>query len=195
MCESRVPDFLVHYYEAGAGPFVNLSDLPLEEAEIILERIRLEGQIFASRRAQDYLAIRRELEERVRVLFELKGGQPRRSRPHYMILGTCAWLRQWYLQGCELTIPLAAFSPAIVSFTYGDTFPAMRYQDGKPYRQQVYTLQELPDLIRLYGLPQEWNADGKSGPDRYIEAQVWDDAPLKAWLIGNPRGKLPDIEA
>ena len=182
MCESRVPDFLAHYYEASVGPFTNLSDLPCETAEIILERIRQKGQVFASQRAQDYLTIRRELEERVRVLFELKGGRPARPRPHYMILGACRWLRQWYINGCELTIPLASFSPTIVSFTYGDTFPAMRCQDGKLYRQQVYTLEELPDLVRSYGLPQEWNADGKGGPDRYIEAQVWDDAPLKAWL-------------
>ena len=182
MDESRVPNFLAHYYEAATGPFVNLSDLPVEEAGIILERIRGEGQIFASQRAQDYLTIRRELEERVRHLFELKGGRPNRQRPHYMILGACAWLRQWYLDGCELTIPLDTFDPVSVSFTYGDTFPAMRYQDGKPYRQQVYTLDELPGLVRLYGLPQEWNAYGKAGPDRYIEAQVWDDMPLKTWL-------------
>ncbi len=66
---------------------------------------------------------------------------------------------------------------ARVSFTYGDTFPAMRFGDGKPYRRQVYTLAELPDLVVMYGLPQEWNADGKGGPDRYIEAQVWYDPP------------------
>ena len=183
MFESQVPTFLAHYYEAAIGPFVNLSDLPVEEAEIILEQIRREGQIFASRRAQDYLAIRRELEERVRHLFEQKGGRPLRQRPHYMVLGACAWLRQWYVEGREVSAPLAAFDPAIVSFTYGDTFPAMRYLDGKPYRQQVYTVQELPELVRLYGLPQEWNADGKAGPDRYIEAQVWDDAPLSHFFI------------
>jgi len=38
---------------------------------------------------------------------------------------------------------------------------------------------ELPEVIRLYGLPQEWNKDGKLGPERYIEAQVWDDEPLR----------------
>jgi hypothetical protein len=62
----------------------------------------------------------------------------------------------------------------------------MRCLDGKSYRQQVNTLQELPDLVRLYGLPQEWNIDGKAGPNRYIEAQVWDDAPLKS--RSSPRG-------
>ena len=47
---------------------------------------------------------------------------------------------------------------------------------------QVYTLDELAELVRLYGLPQDWNPDGALGPDRYIEAQVWDDALLRAFL-------------
>lgn len=29
-------------------------------------------------------------------------------------------------------------------------------------------------------------ADGSHGPDRYIEAQVWSDAPLRAWLPAIP---------
>ena len=36
----------------------------------------------------------------------------------------------------------------------GDTFPAMRYQDGRPYRGQVYLLAELDFPITSYGLPQ-----------------------------------------
>jgi hypothetical protein len=182
-----IPDFLSHYYEARRGPFLNLSDLPLEEAEVLLQRIRQEGVIFASKRAADYIKIRRGLEEQVRELFVAKGGKPRRARPHYMILGSCPWVESWYVEGCELRIPLVDFDPAIVSFTYGDTFPAMRFQDGKPYRGQVYTLNELPDLVRGHGLPQEWNAQGQHGPDRYIEAQVWDDEPLEGWL---PRTRM-----
>lgn len=144
----------------------------------MLERIRQEGAIFASQRRADYLAIRGELEKRVRQLFIQKGGKPRRERPHYMILGSCPWLLNWYRAGRELRIPLDRFSFEIVSFTYGDTFPAMRYGDGKPYRGQVYTLAELEGLVAKYGLPQDWNPDGKLGPDRYIEAQVWDDEVL-----------------
>ena len=179
-----MPDFLSHYYEAGRGPFRNLSDLPPDEAEVILENIRQKGDVFASKRVKDYLDIRRGLEDKVRELFIKKGGKPQRQRPHYMILGDCSWLQKWYLDGQELRIPLASFQPEIVSFTYGDTFPAMRHQDGKPYREQIYTLDELPELVRLYGLPQEWNGEGKYGPDRYIEAQVWADEPIKQFLPG-----------
>jgi hypothetical protein len=183
MSSNPMPDFLCHYYEAADGPFRNLSDLPPPEAEAILDAIRQAGEIFASRRAADYLTIRRDLEERVRQRFISKGGQPRRLRPHYMILGACPWLLSWYKDGRELRIPLAAFDPAVVSFTYGDTFPAMRFADGKPYRGQVYTLAELPEIVAAYGLPQEWNSDGKGGPERYIEAQVWDDELLKPFFV------------
>ena len=176
------PDFLNHYYEAAKGPFLNLSNLPADEAEAVLNEIRQEGIIFASKRTADYLTVRRELEVKVRQLFIAKGGQPRREQPHYMILGACPWLKAWYVDGREICIPLARFNSNIVSFTYGDTFPAMRYQDGKPYRGQAYTLAELPKIIRLYGLPQDWNSDGKLGPDRYIEAQVWADEPLQEFL-------------
>jgi hypothetical protein len=174
-----IPDFLCHYYEATDGPFRNLSDLPLAEAEAVLQQIRrAAGRRFASQRPADYLLVRQQLEDQVRQRFIAKGGQPRRKRPHYLIVGACPWVIGWYPHGCELRIPLTAFSAEIISFTYGDTFPAMRYQDGKPYRGQVYTLAELPELIEMYGLPQDWNAEGEHGPDRYIEAQVWADEPL-----------------
>ena len=176
------PDVLCHYYESSKGPFLNLSDLPVDEAEEILDRIRWGGQVFASKRSDDYLTIRTQLEARVGELFVLKGGKPRRERPHYMVLGTCPWLKSWYREGREFKIPLACFHPDIVSFTYGDTFPAMRFKDGKPYRGQVYTLHDLPRIIFLYGLPQEWNKDSQHGPDRYIEAQVWDDEPIGRFL-------------
>jgi hypothetical protein len=176
------PDFLSHYYEFTKGPFLSLCNLPLDEAEMLLEKIRQEGGVFASERASDYLEIRRRLEDQVRELFIEKGGKPNRKRPHYMILGACPWLKDWYIDGREIRISLAHFDPAIVSFTYGDTFPAMRYEDGKSYRGKVYTLEELPRIIRLYGLPQDLNADGRLGPDRYIEAQIWANEPIKQFL-------------
>lgn len=178
-----IPDYLCHYYECSRGPFRNLSDLHLDEAETILADIRQRGEGFASQRKPDYLTVRRELEDYIRARFIVKGGQPVRTHPHYMILGSCDWLKSWYKQGCELRIPLNQFDSKHVSFTYGDMFPAMRYADGKPYRRQVYILAELPDLIQSYGLPQEWNADGAQGPDRYIEAQIWNDSPLRQWLL------------
>ena len=179
-----IPDFLTHYYEKSAGPFSNLSMLPLEQAEQILEGIRRDANRFASQRSHDYLKRRLELEDKIRKLFEAKGGQPKLRRPHYMILGACPWLKQWYVDGQELQIKLVSVRVSCVSFTYGDSFPAMNYKDGKPYRGQVYIASELEELIKRHGLPQEWNSDGSGGPERYIEAQIWDNAPLQECLRG-----------
>jgi hypothetical protein len=177
-----MPGILSHYYENSAGPFSNLSMLPLEQAEQILEEIRRNGNRFASQRSSDYLRKRLELEIKIRCLFEEKGGKPKLARPHYLILGTCPWVKEWYVDGQEIQIKLALIPKDCVSFTYGDSFPAMNYNDGKPYRGQVYIETELGEIIERYGLPQEWNPDGKGGPERYIEAQVWDDVPLQEYL-------------
>jgi hypothetical protein len=167
--------FLYHYFDESTGPFRSLSDLRASEAEQVLHMIRDEGKGFASKRADDYLAIRKELETKARMMFEQKGGKPKREYPHSMTFDRCPWLLSWYPNAKELRMPLSDFAPDILSFTYGDLFPTMRYQDGKPYRKQVYTVHEIFKIINLYGLPQEWNVDGKLGPERYIEAQIWDD--------------------
>jgi len=182
MEKDTCPEFIVHYYEACQGPFRSLSDLSLEEAEAILQRIRQDGIVFASKRGMDYLEIRKSLETQIRRLFIEKDGQPKRLRPHYFILGDCDWVKSWYREGREIKISLKTIDPKIISFTYGDSFPAMRYQDGKPYRGQVFTLRELPELIKEFGLPQVWNSEGRFGPERYIETQVWDDEVVMGFL-------------
>lgn len=178
--------YLCHYYENSIGPFRSLTDLSEIEGEALQQNICKAGNIFASQRSPDYLSIRRSLEKHIRDLFTAKGGCPIRTHPHYMILGECDWLKQWYIDGKVLKIPIEHFSPLQVSFTYGDSFPAMRFQDGRVYRSQVYTLAELPGLVAEFGLPQVWNPDGKFGPDRYIEAQVWDDKPITNTMLKNP---------
>ena len=70
---NMMPDFLSHYYEASRGPFRNLSDLSLEVAEVILDRIREEKDTFAGQRTASYLAIRRDLENQIRQKFIAKG--------------------------------------------------------------------------------------------------------------------------
>ncbi|WP_127533621.1 hypothetical protein [Paenibacillus kobensis] len=172
---------LYHYYDLSTGPFRNLSDLDPCEAERILQEIRTHKKGFASKRSADYLTIRRNLEARARELFVLKGGKPVRSAPHYMTLGECPWLLEWFDEGKQLAIAIDHFDPSVISFTYGDLFPTMRYQDGKKYRGQIYTLPEIIELIDEFGLPQEWNRSGDQGPERYIEVQVWDDLPLLLW--------------
>ncbi len=176
-------NFLYHYFDESTGPFQNLSDLKPEEAERILNDIRVQNKGFASKRSADYLIVRRSLEAKARELFILKGGKPIRYYPHYMTIGECPWLLEWFVKGKELYIPIKEFDPYSISFTYGDLFPTMRYQDGKKYRGQIYTINEINEVIKEFGLPQEWNPLGNNGPERYIEVQIWDDKPLTRWLL------------
>ncbi|PZT53464.1 hypothetical protein [Paenibacillus silvae] len=170
-----------HYFEKRRGPFRNLSSLTVAEAEAVSQQIRQQGRIFASQRSSDYMIIRRELEQLAYDKFTAKGGRPLQTYPQYMTLGRCNWLESWYVDPEYVNIPWEELPAEVVSFTYGDLFPTMRYEDSKPYRKQVYTKDEIIELIRIYGLPQEWNAAGEQGPERYIEVQIWDNRVVRTY--------------
>jgi hypothetical protein len=174
--------FVYHYYEAEIGPFKNLSSLSYDKAREVMNDLKQEGTVFASRRPDDYLSVRRQLEDRARYLFISKGGKPVKLYPHYMTLGQCDWLREWYKNGKVLEISIDEFTPETISFTYGDLFPTMRYKDGKPYREKLYLKEEIMKIIEQFGWPQEWNKDGTKGPERYIEVQIWDDEVITKFL-------------
>ena len=173
-------EYLYHYFEKATGPFKNLSGLPDGQAQKVLARIRASGTIMAAHRFDGYMRRRRELEEVARALFVQKGGTPKRKYPDYMVVGECPWLATWYRESDYLRIPVARFDPMTISFSYGDLFPTFsdRARDGREYRRQIYTLEEITEVIERHGLPQHWNPDGALGPERYVEVQVWDDVPV-----------------
>jgi hypothetical protein len=170
---------MYHYFETDLGPFRNLSKLSMDDAIEISKQIREVGEIFASQRAEDYLFVRRDLERLAREAFISKGGKPINDFPHYMTLGPCDWLATWYKKPGNITIDWNDISQELISFTYGDLFPTMRYQDEKPYRKQVYTKNEIVEVIKEFGMPQAWNKNGDKGPERYIEVQIWDEEVIK----------------
>jgi len=169
--------FLYHYYEKSRGPFRSISELTVSEAQAVLDGIKAVNKIFAAHRYNGYIERRHELEQKSRELFAAKGGKPIRRTPHYMVVEACPWLETWYNDSAYVKIPFTDFDSSAVSFTYGDMFPTFspRVCDGKEYRGQLYRFVEIMGLIEKYGLPQLWNGDGRFGPERYIEAQVWSD--------------------
>lgn len=177
-------DFFYHYFEKERGPFLNLSDMNIPEAQSILDGIKKESNTFAAQRYDGYLERRHELEQQVRNLFIAKGGKPVRLTPHYMVVEECPWLNTWYRNGQYVKIPVCEFDIDTVSFTYGDMFPTFspRVTDGKEYRKCVYTHAEILEIIEKYGLPQVWNGDGRFGPERYVEAHVWSDDTISEYL-------------
>ena len=58
----------------------------------------------------------------------------------------------------------------------------VRLYDGKEYRKKVYMYDEILEIIKKYGMPQDWNDDGKYGPERYIEAHIWSDKVIQKYI-------------
>lgn len=177
--------YLYHFFDHRTGPFKSLTGLPDKEAKDILNRIKEERQgSMCAKRDDQYLERRKNLEGILKKEFISKGGTVYRDTPHYMVLGFSDWLNTWYEQTEYIKIPVEEFDLKSVSFTYGDSMPTFsdKVDDNKEYRKKLYFYDEICELIERYGWPQEWNADGRSGPERYIEAHVWSDEPINRYI-------------
>lgn len=170
--------YLYHYYDRDLGPFKNISELPDEEVEKIMQRLKAEkSNAFCNQRNEEYLEKRRYYEDILRREFLKKGGTITRQIPQYMVVGECPFLSSWYEKPAFIKIDIDEFDKNTISFTYGDSHPTFsdRVNDGKEYRKKLYTYDEILEIIEKYGYPQEWNPDGLLGPERYIEAHIWSD--------------------
>lgn len=177
--------YLYHYFDKRSGPFRSLTAVSDEEARKTLEKIKAQRpNAFCSQRDADYLEKRRKCEAVVREAFMAKGGKVELSSPYYMVVEHSPWLGTWYEQTDLIKIPAEEFDLSTVSFTYGDSMPTFspRVNDGKEYRRQVYTYDEILKMIEKYGLPQDWNDDGSHGPERYIEAHVWSGKTIEKYM-------------
>ena len=169
---------LYHFYDRCTGPFKSLTKLSPEKAKEVLEAVKAERpDSFCAQRNEEYIDKRRSCEQILRKEFAAIGGVMEIKSPHYMVLGYSPWLYSWYEQPEFIKIPVEEFDLKTVSFTYGDSMPTFsdRVNDGREYRKKLYTFDEIFGVIEKYGYPQEWNADGKFGPERYIEAHIWTD--------------------
>lgn len=178
--------FLYHYYDKTIGPFKNLSDLDREEADRVLQQIAItKPNVQCAKRSADYMQARAYYENILRTEFQKKGGYIQRQVPHYMVVEHSPWLSTWYENSAYIKIPIEEFDLRTVSFTYGDSHPTFsdRVNDGKEYRKKLYTYDEILEVINKYGLPQDWNDDGKFGPERYIEAHIWSDEVIGKYLV------------
>lgn len=173
--------FFYHYYDKTVGPFASLSDIPVDEAKAVLNEIKKsKPNAQSALRSPEYVQRRHRCERIVKEAFLKKGGLIQREFPHYMVIEHSPWLATWFENGAFVKIPMAEFDLRTVSFTYGDSMPAFSPQEisDREYFRQVYTHAEIIKIIEKYGLPQDWNDDGKHGYERYIEAQIWSDETI-----------------
>lgn len=178
--------YLYHYYDKRSGPFKSLTALSEKEAFTVLERIKRERpSSLSAQRDIDYISKRINCERIVREEAVKKGILMDILSPHYLVVEHSPWLSTWFEDPGVIKIPIEEFDTSKISFTYGDSMPTFssRVKDGKEYRKKVYSYEEILDIIAWYGLPQDWNGDGSHGLERYIEAQVWTDEPIKRYLL------------
>ena len=168
------------------GPFINLSDIPIDEAKVILNKIKeTKPTTQSAQRDPEYMFRRHMYEDIIRKEFLKKGGIINRNAPHYMVVEHSPWLSTWFEDSAYIKIPIEEFNLKAVSFTYGDSHPTfspwLRDDDWKEYRRKLYTYDEILVIMKKYGLPQDWNNDGKLGPERYIEAHIWSDETINKY--------------
>lgn len=182
----KIPDFATHYYLPETGSFRSLSELSGgSEDPVFLDLVTRHQRDPGYRRryGRNYISVRREVEARLRKLFIARGGKPRRRHPFYLVLGESSWFRDLNAHQRELRISLSEFDPKVTSLTYPDSFIALT-RDDKPYYNQVFLLNEVSELVTLFGVPANdhmvpyeryWETDF----ELYIEIQLWDIPP---WL-------------
>ncbi len=191
-----VIDYLIHIYRKGSEPFRSLSALSDSDAMKIMQDFYVEGAIFWERFKDpgQYLHTRRQIEQWLRQEFIAKGGAPQESYPIYMILGRSKWLltaadAATRATTAKIQIPLSLFQEGDVSFTYPDSMVSFLLANQKEsayylpdYHGRIFTLSEIRSIIYSNGLPGEkWGTNLPSFLANYIEAQVWNQDPLREY--------------
>ena len=185
--------YLYHYYDKSIGPFVSLSDIPVNEAKKIYVETTRQIRPGAMNENRDpvYIERRHRNETKLKTLFVQKGGIVKRRTPHYMVIEHSPWLTTWHENSDFIKIHIDEFDTQTISFTYGDMFPVFNTMNphkmsDREWHNTVYTYDEILKIIKGYGLPQEWNDNGEHGPSRYIEAHVWNDEPIDKYRFIDP---------
>jgi hypothetical protein len=186
--------YVTHYYLRGTPPCRSLSALQDEHA-ISLMKDLCDDSIFGARFRDPvgYLARRRRSERWVHDEFIKKGGLPKQDFPIYFVFGESRWLVQQSpdrQRHAELRIPIDVFDEADISFTYPDSMISLWLSLEKPrglYLQQyhgiVFTRDEILAIVREKGDPEkDWQSNLPPTLAPYIEAQVWNVAPLEDYI-------------
>ena len=145
---------------------------------------------------QGYLKTRNLCEDKLRGLFQARGGLPQLRHPYYLVLGESDWFLNLNEGHRALTIPLAELSPQTTSITFPDSFLAMTAAN-KPYYEKVFLLEELAEVVEEYGYrnapsPADYDRYWEDDFEHYIEVQVWEDPVMepyrRQWRCQQPAG-------
>lgn len=180
------PDVLTHNYDPARGLAKNLCNLPKAQAEELLDEIRAFGKRAIKR---NYLKRRLVTEDWLIAGRQEKLGPTPLLRPIYFFLGNFADGKD-PSRPASLVMPLNAFDPAVLTFTYPDSMASLpiateeRHRvHRRPYHGQIFTLLEIRAVVAQFGLPGQGSENDTEAPyDTFIEVQLWDDRPIRAFL-------------
>jgi len=195
---------LTHYHHSDDKPFQSLSSLAENEALNVISNLSDRTGAVYDRfsNPQKYLRRRQETEGWLRQEFIRKGGQPIAAYPQYFVVERAIWIEEGFNgQSSAIQIPLSAFSPEQVSFTYPDSMISywLKNQTDEEfyhpeYHGQVFVLSEICRVIEEFGIPgEEWRTDGTRKYDLFIEAQVWDSLP-RNYMQRRPTKQMQQID-
>ncbi len=177
------PEIITHNYDPLRGPFRNICDSSEAKAEAILSEIRKSGKRHVSR---SYLKRRLAVEQWLRSECKKKLRSATLVRPIYFFLGDFAD-GQDASRPKSIVMQLAAFSADTLTFTFPDSMvslPIAKRNDlrahKKEYHGRVFNLDEIKEIVARWGMPDK--NDSSIRYDRFIEVQVWNDAPLQRFL-------------
>ncbi len=183
---TMMPELITHNYDPRRGIARNLCDLSRHDAERVLEEIRSSGTRTIK---ANYLERRLRVEEWLMEERTRKLGKTALKRPIYFFLGDFSDGRD-PSRPASLVMRLMAFRPEDLTFTYPDSMASLpiatehhHARHRKDYHGHVFTFSEIEAVIATYGMPGDhWKEDPARTYDRFIEVQVWDDAPIHAFL-------------
>ncbi len=179
---------LTHYHHKSDRPFQTLSSVSDEKALNIITSLKeRSGSVYRRfARPAEYLSHRRATESWLRSEFIKKGGKPIAKYPQYFVVNLSAWIEEGYDGQCKtIQIPISAFDPDRVSFTYPDSMISywLKSQTERDFYQpeyhgKVFGMREIHEIIDRFGIPdREWETDPTRKYDLFIEAQVWESIP------------------
>jgi hypothetical protein len=195
---NTIPKVVTHNYDPEGAFLANLCDLPLADAETVLQRIRDSGNRNIK---SNYLQRRLDTEAWLISEKQRRLGRTHRERPIYFFLGDFADGKD-PSRPCSVVMPLCSLPPDVITFTYPDSMASLPIATNdehrlhrKRYHGQVFTLDEIKLVVTEFGMPGDrWKTEPAMKHDKFIEVQVWDERPILTYLrsLGEGPSNLKD---
>ena len=137
--------YLVNYRHKKSEACKNITELPLEEAKKLAEKLYSDCSCRAHRRFgvtfEQYYENRCKAEQWLYDFFCKLGGTPKRKHPLYFTVQPSEVLAENYGEHCAIKIDLDEVAEGDISFTFGDSM-ALYYTEKL---HQVYTKKDLKE--------------------------------------------------